>query len=120
MTDLNEQVLTNDTNGTHSGFKDDRPTWSYLHDLGEGLPLSGRLQAPLHGDQVQQLHLVPAGAAELQKEPLEDALGLVADGSTQEAQASRGLLPHLPQQLTAAETGWGTIWATTSRRVAVP
>ena len=120
MTDLNEQVLTNDTNGTHSGFKDDRPTSSYLHDLGEGLPLSGRLQAPLHGDQVQQLHLVPAGAAELQKEPLEDALGLVADGSTQEAQASRGLLPHLPQQLTAAEAGWGTIWATTSRRVVVP
>jgi len=75
----------------------------YLHDWGEGLPLASCLQSPVRGDQIQKLDLVAAAAAELQEEPLEDALGLVADGATQQPQAGRRLLSHLPQQLTAAK-----------------
>lgn len=74
----------------------------YLHHVREGLPLPGRLQGSLGSHQVEQLHLVAATGRQLDEEPLEDALGLVAERRAQQAHAGRGFLTQLPQQLTAA------------------
>lgn len=68
----------------------------------EGLPLSGSLQSALRRHQVQQLHLVTTARGELEEEPLEDALGLVAEHRAEETQTGRGVLTQLPQQLAAA------------------
>lgn len=68
----------------------------------EGLPLPGRLEGSLGSHQVEQLHLVTATRGQLDKQPLEDALGLVAERRTQQAHAGRCFLTELPQQLTAA------------------
>lgn len=74
----------------------------YLHHVREGLPLPGRLQGSLGSHQVEQLHLVAATGRQLDEEPLEDALGLVAERRAQQAHAGRRFLTQLPQQLTAA------------------
>lgn len=70
--------------------------------MGERLSLSGGLQRALRCHQIQQLDLVPAARGELEEEPLEDALGLVAEHRAEEPQTRGGVLPQLPQQLTAA------------------
>lgn len=74
---------------------------AYLHDVREGLPLSSSLQSALRCHHVQQLHLVTTTRSELEKEPLEDALSLVAEHCTEETQAGCRVLAQLPQQLTA-------------------
>lgn len=74
---------------------------NYLHDMREGLPLPSSLQSALCCHQVQQLYLITTACIELDKEPLEDALSLVAKHGAKEAQASCCILAQLPQQLTA-------------------
>lgn len=74
---------------------------SYLHNMREGLPLSSSLQSTLYCHQVQQLHLVTTACSKLKKEPLEYALGLVAEHSAEQAEAGCCILAKLPQQLTA-------------------
>lgn len=76
----------------------------YLHDGRERFLLPCHLQSLVYGHQVKQLHLVLTAAAELQKHPLVDFLGLVAEGSAEQTQAAGRFLSQLMEEFTAVRT----------------
>lgn len=79
----------------------------YLHNVRKGLPLPSSLQSALCCHQVQQLHLITTAWIELDKEPLEDALCLIAEYGAQDTKAGCSILTQLPQQLTAKNINTG-------------
>lgn len=89
----------------------------YLHDRRERLLLPRRLQSLVHGHQVEQLHLVLTAAAELHKHPLEDLLGLVAEGGTEQTQAAGRFLSQLMEEFTAVRTNTVSLTHTPSPRL---
>ncbi len=93
----------------------------YLHHRWKSLLLPCRFKCLVHCHQEEKLHLILCGHTELEEHPLEDPLGFITEGGTEQSQAGRSLLPELLQELTTVRPNrthknmWsGTAWILTS------